>query len=214
MTRRYRATKLRTTFQASLGTKVPEKRVQLAFLADRIEIKGLPCPPIAGVEGHPIYKQAKAYPYEDISAYFAMVDEEVRQRRERANNFRPYERLDTSAFDSPMSEELWRQRMAPAHFAFAELGRIVGEHTGSPLLNAGGYECDCGRASATKHCSLKCAMKADDRRNAARAVLTETAPVKVKLGGECAECGKPSYGLETCSFECRVITDRKKLGGG
>ena len=121
---RYRATKLRTTFQASLGTKVPEKRVQLAFLADRIEIKGLPCPPIAGVEGHPIYKQAKAYPYEDISAYFRMVDEEVRQRGERA---KPAGRWvnDGIADNATPPTFVFRKSVTPEEFVAVLEGRVT-----------------------------------------------------------------------------------------
>lgn len=176
------------TKQENIGTPKPEKREQLAFLADRIEIEGLPCPPIAGVEGHPIYKQAKAYPYEDISAYFRMVDEEVRQRGEGAKvTLKGTKTADVWSFDKPATRcepgacvphdscdwcavcgksgkvIVWEKRLAAqsnmrdVEKAFAELGRIVGEHAGSPLLNADGCECEmCGNASVGRFCSLPC----------------------------------------------------------
>lgn len=87
MTRRYRATKLRTTLQRPIGEPVEEKVSQLyrlrLHIVEKLYAGGWAYEKEA--ENHEAYRQAQAFAYENISAYFAMVDEEVRQRGERAD---------------------------------------------------------------------------------------------------------------------------------
>ena len=140
--------KNRCTVATPVGAKVQEKQEQLRELAYAIEDKLQDRNPRA----HTIYTQAFAFKFEDISAYFAMVDEEVRQRgialarvqkaEKAAESLQSLKRLCAGCgYAWPYGEwcgqrcyERAKRRMM-AGIAFAELGRIVGEHAGAPCLD-------------------------------------------------------------------------------
>lgn len=148
----------RCTKQDPVGSKVPEKTEQLFKLRKHIVEKLY-----AGgwayekeAEKHPAYLQAQAYPYEDISAYFAMVD---REAEERKSPIRIPSKYEFFGVDRARDD-----RTDACHFVITAIDGIQGKITLSGPEMKAYHQADHGRRAG------------DDRVDALRRAVEYVAP--------------------------------------